>query len=607
VSVTQVVHSGDSDREGQLLVDEILDYCGWKGKTLRLRINDMNPDAIRKALASMEDNSEYQGEYKAGQARLYADWLVGLSMTRYVTVSLHDAGYKAPVLSVGRVQTPTLGLVVFRDRDIADFSSFQYYELTALLSLEAGGKLQGRWLPRDADLDNLDEHKRIVNKEFAQSLVVKLNDADGTVTSVTNKLHKVSPSLPFSLPKLQMAASKKYDITNTLVHAQKLYESGYVTYPRTGCEYIPEGHFAEAQKVMNAIRVACPNFDDMLEGADLSRKSVAWDDTKINEHHAIIPTSKVPPENALSSTERKIYELICARYALQFLADYEYEETTVEFQAGGEVFRAEGEAGTVWVSVAEKTTKPPKPYTYHSLLAAMNNIHLHVKDSEIRAKLKEIQGIGTEATQEGVISTLFNRGYLQKKKKQIFPTELGKLLISLLLDGKGSALVYPDMTALWEKRMSEIEGGGASLDEFVSEIATMAREILSGELNIPSDIPGMERRAALEKEIAEAPCPMNCGGNARCLVGKYGAFWKCNCSPDVIFKDTDGVPTVREARVEAKCPMKGCKGKAVRLISKKDSRTFWKCEKCGNFFNDANGQPEIREKTCGRVNKEENV
>jgi DNA topoisomerase-3 len=341
-----VVNVGDGDREGQTLIDEILEYCGWKGQTKRLRLNDVNPDAIRKALSGMKDNAEYRGEYKAGQARMYADWLVGLSMTRFVTVSLREAGYKVSVLSVGRVQTPTLGLVVARDKEIQNFVPSVYYDLTAALSLDGGRKLCGKWLPNDAYSDSFNEDKKITDKKTAFDIVQKLDGASGSVVSVVKKRRSVSPPLPYSLSKLQMAASKKYDITDTLVHAQKLYESGYITYPRAGCEYIPEGHFAEAPKVIDAIRAACPSLSDMLGGADLSRKSAAWDNKRISEHHAIIPTAKVP--GAMGEKERKIYELVCIRYALQFFPDCEYEETVVEFEAGGEItekFRTTGRGG----------------------------------------------------------------------------------------------------------------------------------------------------------------------------------------------------------------------------------------------------------------------
>ncbi|MDR1648898.1 MAG: hypothetical protein LBR71_01440 [Synergistaceae bacterium] len=150
--------------------------------------------------------------------------------------------------------------------------------------------------------------------------------------------------------------------------------------------------------------------------------------------------------------------------------------------------------------------------------------------------------------------------------------------------------------------MDNIEGGDVSLESFVAEVTGMVREILEGNLNIPSDIPGLERRKEPDGEIVETPCPLNCGANARRFAGKYGFFWKCRCSPDVVFKDVDGVPVIKEARIEAQCPVKadktgkGCSGKAVRFVSKKDGRLFWKCDKCGAFFDDIDGKPAIREK-----------
>jgi DNA topoisomerase-3 len=227
-----VVNVGDGDREGQTLIDEILEYCGWRGQTKRLRLNDVNPDAIRKAMSNMRDNAEYKGEYEAGKARMYADWLVGLAMTRFVTVSIREAGYKVSALSVGRVQTPTLGLVVTRDREIQSFSPSVYYDLAAALSLGDGRKLNGRWLPNDAYSESLSEDKKITDKETASGIVQKLDGSAGSILSVVKKRRAVPPPLPFSLSKLQMAASKKYDVTDTLAHAQKLYEAGYVTYPR---------------------------------------------------------------------------------------------------------------------------------------------------------------------------------------------------------------------------------------------------------------------------------------------------------------------------------------------------------------------------------------
>jgi DNA topoisomerase-3 len=227
----------------------------------------------------------------------------------------------------------------------------------------------------------------------------------------------------------------------------------------------------------------------------------------------------------------------------------------------------------------------------------MNKIYVYVKDPEIRSKLKESGGIGTSATQEGIISTLFGRDYIEKKKREIRSTELGRTLIDLLNAGKSSVLTRPDMTALWEGTMSDIEEGKSSLESFVDEVAGMVREITSETLRVP-DIPGLERRNAASEasaEAAESSCPLGCGHQARRHEGRFGPFWTCACSPGVIFRDVDGTPVVREALVEEDCPARGCKGRAVRYASKHDGRLFWKCGKCGGFFDDAEGKPKTRE------------
>jgi DNA topoisomerase-3 len=203
-----VVNVGDGDREGQTLIDEILEYCGWHGQTKRLRLNDVNPDAVRSALDNVKDNSLYRGEYMAGQARMRADWTVGLVLTRFVTVSLRDAGYDAGVISVGRVQTPTLGLVVERDREIREFVPSVYFDLRAALTLEGGRTVTGRWMPNDSCTGYLDAEGRLVSREMAADLEEKLRGANGAVTKVEKRTRETAPPLPFSLPRLQMAASK---------------------------------------------------------------------------------------------------------------------------------------------------------------------------------------------------------------------------------------------------------------------------------------------------------------------------------------------------------------------------------------------------------------
>lgn len=670
-SASEVVHAGDADREGQFLIDEILEYCGWKGPTKRLRLNDVNPEAIRKALKNMKDNAGYTGQYQAGQARSYADWLAGINLTRYCSVSVADAGYDG-VFSVGRVQTPTLGLVVRRDREIEDFVPKPFFVLSAILKLPTGEReVTGRWQPTE-DASGLDKEKRLVDQAVCETLEQKLEGATGTITRADKKIRKEAPPLPYNLAKLQAEASKRYDITDTLKHLQRLYEQGYVTYPRTDCRYIPEGHYTEAQAVLDSISSACPTVVGFQESLDVERKSAAWDDAKITEHHAIIPTTKIPLEGALNEIERKVYGLVCVRYALQFMPECEIRETIIEFEAEGEKFKAMGkevlapgwkkveqeeekadeaetseaslpsvvvgENGQVTPSVVEKKTTPPKRFTYDGLLEAMNSIHRFVRDPEVKKQLRELDGIGTPATQENIIKLLFDRQFLEKKKKQIFSTKAGRALIDLLSGGPAAVLVEPDLTALWEQKMTQIEQGNLGLDTFIKEVARLVGEMVRSPLNVPEEIEGVQRRpqcladgctgylrrikgknglfwacpickatfsqgpggnplpkkASSGESIIEADCPLGCGRKARQFNGPYGPFWKCFCSPKTTFRDVEGHPEAREERPKAPCPVRGCKGKASKMQGR--NGPFWKCSVCQNFFDDKDGKPALRKR-----------
>jgi DNA topoisomerase-3 len=269
----------------------------------------------------------------------------------------------------------------------------------------------------------------------------------------------------------------------------------------------------------------------------------------------------------------------------------------------------------------------------------MNNIHLNVEDPAIRKRLKELDGIGTSATQESIVGLLFERGYIEKRKKQLYSTPAGQSLIDTLNAGKAALLVKPELTAVWEQEMTRIEKGEVELDAFVSEVAAMVGEIVEAPLSVP-EISGLPRKkkcltkgcegylrhidkgkapffacpvcrsafkdqngepvekrqsnGAMEK--VEADCPRGCGKKARRLEGPYGFFWKCECSPETAFRDADGKPVIREERPKAKCPAKGCKGMAGQYKAKNGGRLFWKCETCGGYFDDAEGKPVIRER-----------
>jgi DNA topoisomerase-3 len=687
-----VVNAGDSDREGQFLIDEILEHHHWKGPTKRLRINDVNPDAVRKSLREMQENSKYIGEYLAGQGRDMADWISGMNLTRYCTLLARGAGYDIQMFSVGRVQTPTLGLVVNRDREIENFVSKPFYDLSIILTLSGRRTLTAKWQPKEGQI-GLDEEKRLISRKICEQIREKTGTY-GVIDKVEKKQCRKSPPLPYSLAKLQIDMSRKYDITDTMKHVQTLYESGYVTYPRTDCPYLPEGHHSQAQLILDAIASGCPGLRDLLRQTNSTKKSPAWNDSKISEHFAIIPTTKVPLENALNVIQRKVYDLIATRYALQFLPDYEYEQTTVMITAGGEDYKAtgrtvktggwmfwekedesdtggknkgkeeknddvqdlpkveEGEGGNIETSAAEKKTSPPKRFTYETLITAMNGIHAYVSDPEIKKMLKELDGIGTAATQEGIIKKLFDskRNYLEKQKKNIISTPLGRALIDLLNATKlGSALVKPDLTALWEKKLSAIEAGKLPLETFISEVSSMVSGIVKDSDAAVPELEGVSKSSGRGSQentdkkclkegcdgflrllhrkdgsgvffscseckatynadsngnpvpkspLIEGNCPTpGCGGKAQQKNGPYGIYWTCpKCGNK--FNDVDGKPVTKEKKdkgPEVPCPVKKCKGKAVRYPSKfKEGSFYWKCHTCGNIFDDVGGAPAIR-------------
>jgi DNA topoisomerase-3 len=678
----------------QTLIDEILEHHRWIGPTKRLRINDVNPDAVRKSLKVMQDNSKFIGEYLAGQGRDMADWISGVNLTRYCTLLARGSGYDIQMFSVGRVQTPTLGLVVNRDREIENFVSKPFFALSLTLALSGKRNLSAKWQPKE-DQIGLDEEKRLISREVCEQIREKTGNY-GVVDKVEKKQCKKSPPLPYNLAKLQIDMSKKYDVTETTEHVQKLYEHGYVTYPRTDCPYLPESQHSQAQLVLDAVTSGCPGLRDLLRQANVAKKSPAWNDSKIAEHHAIIPTTKVPLATALNDIQRKVYDLIATRYALQFLPDYEYEQTTVMVTAGGEDYKAtgrtvttggwmlwekeedgdasgknkekegkneetqelphveEGEGGKIETFVEEKKANPPKRFTYESLLAAMNGIHAYVSDPEIKKKLKEIDGIGTAATQEGIIKKLFDskRRYLEKQKKNIVSTPMGRALIDLLNSTRqGAMLVKPDLTALWERKLSEIEAGRIPLELFVSEVSAMVSEIVKNSDAVVPELAGVpkggnpsrsentdkkclkegcggflkllrrkdgsgsffscpECKSAYNADpdgnpipkspLVEEDCPTpGCGGKAQKKNGQYGVYWACaKCGNK--FNDADGKPVVKEKKEKgptAPCPVKKCKGEAARYPSKfKEGNFYWKCHTCGNIFDDVGGSPVIRGK-----------
>ena len=359
-----IVHAGDPDREGQLLVDEVLDYLKLsqtrRKSVRRLLVNDLNSAAVKKALERLQSNTEFVPLSVSALARSRADWLYGINLTRAYTVLGRKAGHNG-LLSVGRVQTPVLGLVVRRDQEIADFKPSLYFEVFAILVTEKGEIFKAKWQPSDNCQPWMDDEGRVLNRKLAENVASRIKGQNGSVTKAENKQGKENAPLPYSLSSLQIDAAKQLRMAakEVLDVCQKLYEQKLITYPRSDCRYLPAEHFSEASDVLAAIRNNSDSLVKAVDGADSNKKGRAWNDKKVGAHHAIIPTSRRANFEAMGDKARKIYALIARHYIAQFYPEHIYSarklEVTIEggrFAASSRVSLQEG-----WKSLYPKSKK----------------------------------------------------------------------------------------------------------------------------------------------------------------------------------------------------------------------------------------------------------
>lgn len=476
---TSVVHAGDPDREGQLLVQEVIEHLKYRGPVQRLLISDLNRPAVSRALASLRPNAEFQPLFQAAQARSRADWLYGINLTRAWTLTGRQAGHDG-VLSVGRVQTPVLGLIVRRDNSIRDFKPHPFYPLWVDVQV-AQGQLRAWWAPKAHQ--PLDEQGRLIDRTPADALAAQLPGARGTLTTLDQQEKRQAPPLPYSLSALQVDAARRFGLSAQMVLdiCQRLYEQHkLITYPRSDCRYLPEEHLALAQR---SLAGACQNDDTLsgwLSGADFTLRSKAWNDKQVGAHHALAPTGKPADFSQLSATEGHVFRLIVRNVMAQFYRPLRTFEVKAELTLLNEAFRARGQSilDPGWkplfttredtpplppltqgegcqalnAGVEEKETRPPEPFTDASLIKAMMNIGRYVDNPDVRRTLRDTDGLGTEATRAGIIETLVQRGYLVRQQKALRATKLGCALIAAL----PSAVSTPERTALWEQRLRAI-------------------------------------------------------------------------------------------------------------------------------------------------------
>uniref|UniRef100_UPI003D144E9D DNA topoisomerase III n=1 Tax=Shewanella sp. TaxID=50422 RepID=UPI003D144E9D len=530
---SQLVNAGDPDREGQLLVDEVIAYLGVKGdklnQTQRLLVSDLNPQAVKRALGQLRSNREFIPLSTSALARSRADWLYGMNMTRAYTLQGRKVGYQG-VLSVGRVQTPLLGLVVRRDEAIENFVSKPFYEVLANLYTQEQAHFKAKWQPSEACQPYMDEEGRVLSRRLAENVVGRITEQAAVVSDLKAKDKQQGQPLPYNLSSLQIDAAKRFGMSAKAVldTCQSLYEKHkLITYPRSDSRYLPKEQLALAPGVIGAVLKGAGELTAQCDAPDPKIVSKAWNDAKVDAHHAIVPTEKVANLSALSQAERQIYLQLARQYLAQFYPVYRYHETQVEVEIAGGHFHtkakqelalgwkqlfpkrsddkaeSEGEEGLAQLpplhkgqalhsgqgELIEKQTQPPKAFTDATLLSAMTGISRYVTNAEIRKILKETDGLGTEATRAGIIELLFKRGFLARQGKSIVSTAVGRGLINSLPE----SATTPDMTALWESHLDAISRKEAKYLTFMAPlIESLNGLIMQAGAQLPKALQGVE-------------------------------------------------------------------------------------------------------------------
>ena len=538
-SADQIVHAGDPDREGQLLVDEVLNYCQLtpeKRKTIqRCLISDLNASAVEKSLEQLRSNQDFIPLSTSALARARADWLYGMNMSRVCTLVGQRNGYRG-VLSIGRVQTPILGLVVRRDLEITQFVPKPFYEVFAILQTKHNEIFKAKWQPSEACAPYQDEEGRVLVKRLAENVCQRIKDQSGIIDKVSNKKKELAPPMPFNLSALQIEMAKRNGLSaqEVLDICQSLYEKHkLITYPRSDCRFLPEEHLKQINGIKAAIENNCSELQTAINDADFTLRSKAWNDKKVEAHHAIIPTLRKTKMDNLSTNEKAVYQVIATQYLAQFYPVYKYAELQIDVDIGGGKFtskanqmldegwkvlvrsknyQAESDKDSdennglltklvkkgelvqcIDTELLSKETQPPRPFTDATLLSAMTGIARFVKDPEIKKILRETDGLGTEATRAGIIELLFKRQFLTRQGKSIRSTPIGQNLILSLPE----SVSMPDMTAHWELQLEEISKKEFSYQQFMyqlnSSLLSLVEQLKHSRLKIQSASPNMKK------------------------------------------------------------------------------------------------------------------
>lgn len=538
--ITELINACDAGREGELIFRYIYQLTGSSKPFKRLWLSETTPAAVQKAFAMLRPGYEMDNLAAAAQARSQADWLIGINATRAFTVKHNN------LLSVGRVQTPTLALIVNREREIMAFTPTPYWELYAEFTKTDGQSYIGKWFQ--------DEQTRFTNPEDASAVQGKIVNQSALVTHVEEKEITEQPPMLFNLNDLQKEANKKFGLpaATTLTVAQALYETRkLLTYPRTDSRHITRDMAKTVPGRLAALSgiAEYKQFTAIAQASGMPGKRYV-DDSKVSEHTALMPTDSRPNLDKLTEDERKIYELVVKRFLAIFFPPARYNQTRVITEAGGETFATSGrvELDSGWkrvyapsekdmpgegsdpeqrmpplttgemvsitnTQVQEKKTKPPKRFTEASLLGVMEGAGKLLDDQELKDAMKG-HGLGTPATRAAIIERLLQVAYIERKQKNLVPTPKGENLIDLVPE----IVKSPEMTGQWEKTLSDIEAGTAKAEEFKDSIIKLTRQIVElAKSQQSSNQAGSDRKILGKcplcgRDIVELPKSYSCSG-----------------------------------------------------------------------------------------------
>ncbi|MCA1613377.1 MAG: DNA topoisomerase 3 [Acidobacteria bacterium] len=610
--VDEVVNAADAGREGELIFDLVYTLAACRKPVRRLWISSLTREAILEGFQSLRPAEEYRGLRDSAHARQQADWLVGINATRAQTVKARRAGHDG-VFSLGRVQTPTLALIVGRDQEIVSFVPQTYYEVFADFKAEAGeyrGVRAGK------------QGTRLDKKEEAEEIAARVRGQAGAVARVERKSTKERAPLLYDLTALQRAANARYGFTatRTLELAQTLYEKKCLTYPRTASRHLSAAVAKDARQHVEAANFGpyAKYCAEILSHGKPKLTSRHVDDKKVTDHHAVIPTTQRPNPSALDPDEKRVYDLVARRFLAAFFPDAELERTTIHTAVAGEEFITRGtvvvkagwrevdppgreksadadeaeeaelprvkERDAAEVLKAEavaKQTKAPPRYTDAALLGAMETAGKKIEDEELRLAMRD-SGLGTPATRASIIETLLKREYVARDKKSITATPKGVALIKML---PSPLLKSAELTGRWEQKLARMARGEYALGDFIGEVREMVKalvgEIASAEIERGAG-GGAGREVARPADALDCPkCKRE--GRAGFLVEREsaaGKFVVCSEGREACGYISDRPRNAKQRKALLATPCHACGGAMrLRLPKEKTRRASLACVK----------------------------